>query len=185
MAPYIPTLGTILVAIFTAGFGIYSYRQQKRADNENYVAQKEIDRKIELRNRRVKEYDRYLTAYRAYTSLYDFGDPPAEDSEDRVKAVNEYWLAYSSLFNIASDRVLVAASEFHELAWMDATDKDLADKESEKPFNEEFKERYATMILKMRHDISEKTELDRDTIVKRLPFNFSQASEPTKRQRAK
>jgi hypothetical protein len=164
----------VFLAFLTAVFGIISYVYQKRTE-----------RKIELRNRRVKEYDRYLTAYRAYTSLYDFGPPPAEDSEDRVKAVNEYWLAYSTLFNIASDRVLLAASEFHKLAWMDATDKDLADKETEKAFNEEFKDLYTTMILKMRHDVSEKTELDSDTIAERLPFNFSKASEPAKCERAK
>jgi hypothetical protein len=34
------------------------------------------------------------------------------------------------------------------------------------------------MILKMRHDVSEKTELDSKTIAERLPFNFSKASEP-------
>jgi hypothetical protein len=164
----------VSVAFLTALFGIVSYVYQKRTE-----------RKIELRNRRVKEYDRYLTAYRGYTSLYDFGDPPAEDSEDRVKAVKEYWLAYSALFNIASDRVLRATSAFHKLAWMDATDKDLADKKTEEKFNEDFKELYTTMILKMRHDFSEKTELDSKEIAERLPFNFSKASEPAKCERAK
>ena len=105
MAAYIPTLGTILVAIFTAGFGIYSYRQQKRADNENYVAQKEIDRKIELRNRRMKDYERYLTAYRTYESLYDFGRTPAVDSKERIAAVNEYWISYGNLFHTIQDPV--------------------------------------------------------------------------------
>jgi hypothetical protein len=162
----------VFLAFLTAVFGIASY-----------VYQKQTERKIELRNRRVKEYDRYLTAYRGYTSLYDFGHPPAEDSEDRVKAVKEYWLAYSTLFNIASDRVLLAASEFHKLAWMDATDKNLADKETEKAFNEEFKDLYTTMILKMRHDISEKTELKMETVEERLPFNFSKASEPARCER--
>jgi hypothetical protein len=94
----------------------------------SYVNQKRPERKVELRNRRVKEYDRYLTAYRGYTSLYDFGSTPAQDSPEKIKAVNEYWLAYSNLFNIASDRVLLAASEFHKLAWMDVTEKNLADK---------------------------------------------------------
>jgi hypothetical protein len=162
----------VIVALLTALSGILTYVYQKRTE-----------RKIELRNRRVKEYDRYLTAYRAYTSLYDFGDPPAQDSPERIKAVNEYWLAYSNLFNIASDRVLLAASEFHELAWMDVAEKNLADEETERAFNEEFKKRYTTMILKMRHDFSEKTELDEDKIAKRLPFDFSKASEPAKCER--
>ena len=164
----------VSVAFLTALFGIVSYVYQKRTE-----------RKVELRNRRVKEYDRYLTAYRGYTSLYDFGPPPADDSEDRVKAVNEYWLAYSNLFYIASDRVLLAVTEFHQLAWMESTDRDLADEETEKAFNQEFKALYTTMILKMRHDVSEKTELKRETVEERLPFNFSKASEPAKCERAK
>ena len=165
---------TVIVAVVTALLGMASYLYQKRTDM-----------KVELRNRRVKEYDRYLTAYRGYTSLYDFGPPPAEDSPEKIKAVNEYWLAYSNLFNIASDRVLLAASAFHKLAWMDATDKDLADKKTEEKFNEDFKELYTTMILKMRHDFSEKTELDSKEIAERLPFNFSKASEPAKSVQAK
>jgi hypothetical protein len=165
---------TVVVAVVTALLGMASYLYQKRTDM-----------KVELRNRRVKEYDRYLTAYRGYTSLYDLGPPPADDSEDRVKAVNEYWLAYSSLFNIASDRVLLAVTEFHQLAWMESTDRDLADEETEKAFNEEFKALYTTMILKMRHDVSEKTELKRETVEERLPFNFSKASEPAKSVQAK
>jgi hypothetical protein len=165
---------TVVVAVVTALLGMASYLYQKRTDMN-----------VELRNRRVKDYDRYLTAYRAYTSLYDFGPPPAEDSEGRVKAVNEYWLAYSNLFYIASDPVLLAVTEFHQLAWMDSTAWNLADKKKEEEFNQEFKTLYTTMILKMRHDVSEKTELKRDTVEERLPFNFSKASEPAKSVQAK
>jgi hypothetical protein len=165
-------VSAVFLALLTALLGIVSYVYQKRTE-----------RKVELRNRRVKEYDRYLTAYRGYTSLYDFSPPPAEDSPEKIKVVNEYWLAYSNLFNIASDRVLLAASAFHKLAWMDVTEKNLADEETEKAFNEEFKDLYTTMIMKMRHDFSEKTELDEDTIAERLPFNFSKASEPAKCER--
>jgi hypothetical protein len=170
MAAFITTAAGIVTALL----GMASYLYQKRTDM-----------KVELRNRRVKEYDRYLTAYRGYTSLYDFGPPPADDSENRVKAVNEYWLAYSNLFYVASDRVLLAVTEFHQLAWMESTDRDLADEETEKAFNEEFKALYTTMILKMRHDFSEKTELKRETVEERLPFNFSKASEPAKSVQAK
>ncbi len=165
MTAYIPTLGTILVAIFAAIFGIYSYRQQKRVDNENYVAQKEIDRKIELRNRRMQAYEQYLTAYRKNALLYDRDPPPADDSEDVVKAVGEYWLAYSSLFQIASDPVILAVSEFHQFAWIEyptASDEAV----------QRFKVLYATMIMEMRNDVSERTELSRDLIQDRLPFNF-------------
>ena len=166
MSDYIPTLVTIAVALFTAIFGIYSYSKQKAVDRENYVAQKETDRKIELRNRRMQEYERYLTAYRKYSSLYDFDPPPAENSEDRKKAVNEYWLAYSNLFHIASDSVLLAVSEFHNWAWIE--DPDITNETVEK-----FKALYAEMIIEMRKDVSERTKLSRDVVQDRLPFNFS------------
>ena len=165
---------TVVVAVVTALLGMASYLYQKRTDMN-----------VELRNRRVKEYDRYLTAYRGYTSLYDFGPTPADDSEDRVKAVNEYWLAYSNLFYVASDPVLLAVTEFHQLAWMDSTNWDLADEEKEETFNQEFKALYTTMIMEMRNDVSEKTELKRAIVEERLPFNFSKASEPAKNVQAK
>jgi hypothetical protein len=191
MAAYLPvllpTLGTILVAIFTALFGIYNYRKQKQVDSQNYVAQKvidrqsyaeekETDRKIELRNRRMKDYESYLTTYRGYISLYDFDPPPADNDEDRIKAINEYWLAYSNLFQIASDSVLLAVADFHELAWL--MEGGLQDE----AYEEEFRDRYATMIIEMRKDAFEKTELQKNEVEQRLPFSFSPASKPAKEE---
>jgi hypothetical protein len=188
MAAYIPTLGTILVAIFGAVWGIYSYRQQKRIDRENYVAQKQIDRedyaaeketerKIELRNRRMKEYERYLTAYRTYISLYDFDPPPADNSKAVIEAVNEYWLAYGNLFHIASDPVLMAVSDFHNWAWIENPP---LTNETVKKFND----LYAKMIITMREDVSERTELSLEEVKNRLPFNFA-PREDTKSETAK
>jgi hypothetical protein len=160
MTAFITTVG---VAFVTAVLGIASYVYQKRTD-----------RKVELRSRRMKEYERYLTAYRGFNSLYDFGPPPTENDEDRVKAINEYWLAYSNLFHIASDSVLLAVADFHKLAWMGETDL------TGEAYDQEFKDLYATMIIEMRTDAFEKTELQKEKVKQRLPFNFSPASKPAK-----
>src|SRR5215217_3969599 len=106
----VPILGSVVVAAFTAAFGIYSYSRQKRVDRENYVEQKDTDRKVELRNLRMKAYERYLAAYREWSGL-------EEGSDEETKALHEYWDAYSSLFQTASDPVLLAATEFHALVW--------------------------------------------------------------------
>jgi hypothetical protein len=160
MTAFITTVG---VAFVTAVLGIGSYVYQKRTD-----------RKVELRSRRMKEYERYLTAYRGYTSLYDFDPPPAENDEDRINAINEYWLAYSNLFHVASDSVLLAVADFHKLGWMGDTDL------TGEAYDQEFKDLYATMIIEMRKDAFEKTELQKEKVEERLPFNFSEASKAAK-----
>lgn len=149
----------VTVAIVAALFGLNSYRNQKQ-----------IDRTVDLRNRRMKEYERYLTAFRRYSSLYDFDPPPAENDKDRIKAVNGYWLAYSNLFQIASDSVLLAVTDFHKLAWMGDTDL------PEEAFDREFQRLYATIIIEMRKDAFEETELQTELVEQRLPFDFSQGN---------
>src|SRR5215211_3542124 len=146
---------TVAVAFVTAVLGIASY-----------VYQKHTDRKVELRNRRMQEYEHYLTAYRKFISLYDFDPVPADNSEDVIKAINEYWLAYSNLFHIASDSVLLAVSEFHNWAWIE--NPELTDETVGR-----FNTLYAQIIIEMRKDVSEKTELSKDVVESRLPFNFS------------
>src|SRR5215211_5730048 len=148
---------TVAVAFVTAVLGIASY-----------VYQKHTDRKVELRNRRMQEYEHYLTAYRKFISLYDFDPVPADNDEDRIKAINEYWLAYSNLFHIASDPVLLAVADFHKLAWMEDTNL------TGEAYDQEFKDLYATMIIEMRKDAFEKTDLQKEKVEQRLPFNFSQ-----------
>jgi hypothetical protein len=64
MSAYIPALGAIAVAVFTAIWGAIIYPRQKAVDRQNYAdqkaidrdeyaAQKKTDREIELRNRRM------------------------------------------------------------------------------------------------------------------------------------
>jgi hypothetical protein len=77
-------------------------RMNARIDREQAAAQREIDRMIEVRKRRTTAYERYLAAFRGVNSMYYF-EPQPENSEKVIKAVNEYWLAYVSLFHIASD----------------------------------------------------------------------------------
>jgi hypothetical protein len=168
----VPILVAVIPTAAAAIFGVITYRQQKRVDRENYTAQKKTDREIELRNQRMKGYDHYLTAYRGYTSLSDFHPPPAENDQDRIKAINEYWLAYSSLFQIAEDPVLLPVTEFHELAWMRNTD--LVDA----AFDDRFKDLYATMVIEMRRDAFVETNLEKDLVKERLPFNFSERRRP-------
>ena len=165
MSVYIPTIGTILVAVVTAIFGIFSYKQQKREDSKNYVEQKRIDREVDLRKQRIEDYERYITAYQKDTSLYDFDPRPTETSEAKLQARSEYWVAYSNLFQIASDPVLRAASDFHKFWWeYDSTDEEQ---------NEEIASLYAKMIMAMREDVSEKTNMTLEDIEGRVPFVFT------------
>jgi hypothetical protein len=151
------------LAFVTAVLGIGSYWYQKRTD-----------RNIELRTRRMQAYEKYLTAYRKDILLYDQNPPPADDSEEVVKAEAAYWLAYSSLFQIASDSVIIAVADFHQCAWIE-------DPTASPESIEQFKVRYADMIKKMRVDVSEKTKLSEHKIKAHLPFNFGfyfQENEP-------
>ena len=99
----IPILVAVVPTVIAALIGVRTYREQKKVDRENYVRQKDTDRSKELRAQRKQAYEGYLTAYRKYTSLYDFDPQSADNSEAIIKAVNEYWLAYSNLLHIASD----------------------------------------------------------------------------------
>jgi|SRR5215210_2913686 len=177
MSAYVPALAAIAVAVFTAVWGAIIYPRQKVIDRQNYVAQKAIDRdeyaaqkktdrEIELKNQRMKEYNRYLTAYGQNTTLYDYGHNPVPDSPEVVASVNEYWLAYRSLFQIASDPVLLAVTEFHKIYWMD--DHDLTGD----AYFQRFKSLYAAMIIEMRNDAFEETKLHKGIVEDRIPFYY-------------
>jgi hypothetical protein len=186
MSVYIPALGAIAVAVFTAIWGaiIYprqkavdrqNYADQKAIDREEYAAQKKTDREIELRNRRMKEYESYLTAFRKDARLYDYGRTPAEDSKEKIETVNEYWLAYGTLFQLAPDPVLLAVADFHKFAWLREPPGVTGD-----AYDQRFKTLYAAMIIEMRRDAFEETELPQELVEELLPFNFSPASDPTR-----
>lgn len=70
------------------------------------------------------------------------------------------------MFQIASDPVLLAATDFHKFAWIQDTDL------SGSAYRERFKDLYATMILAMRKDAFEATELPKELIEERLPWYF-------------
>jgi hypothetical protein len=150
----IPVLGTFVVAIVTAAFGLRNYRQQR-----------EIDRKVELRNRRAKEYERYLTAY-ADVRRWDGVD------DDKHEAANlKYYRAYHNLFQVASDPVLKAATEFHNsVAWGGEPH------EAGEEYGKRFKKLYGRMILAMRKDAFEATEIPEAVIVERLPWYFEEST---------
>lgn len=151
----IPILVAVVPTVIAALIGVFTYREQKKTD-----------RNIELRNRRMQAYESYLTAYRKYLALYDFDPQPPDNSKAVIKAVNEYWLAYSNLFHVASDPVLRAVSDFHNWAWVENP-----------PLTEEnvgkFNALYAKIIITMREDVSERTELSLEEVENRLPFNFA------------
>jgi hypothetical protein len=162
-------ISAVVGIVLTAYYTLRSYRLQKQTDRE-----------IALRDSRMKAYERYLKAFRGDISLYDFGHTPAKDSPVKIKAVNEYWLAYSNLFQIAPDSVLLSVTDFHKLGWMEDT------KLRDEAFYQEFKRLYAKMIIEMRKDTFKKTEfetteLKQDVVEKRLPFAFP--SKPTEEDR--
>jgi hypothetical protein len=178
VAASIGAISAVGGVVLTAYLSLRSYRQQKNVDHENYAAQKaidrqeyaaqkETDREIELRNLRMKEYERYLTAFRGVTSLYDFDPPPAENSKERIAAVNELRFAYSNLFQIASDPVLTAVTAFHKLAWNYETDL------KGEAFNQEWRHLYANMIVEMRRDAFAKTQLRNEVVEQNVPFDLS------------
>jgi len=147
----IPILVAVVPTIGTAIFGLWSYGQQRR-----------VDREVDLRNQRRKDYERYITAYQKDTSLYDYDPRPTETSEAKISARSEYWIAYSNLFQIASDPVVRATSNFHNFWWE-------YDPSNQEQFNE-FSALYAKMIVAMRVDVSERTELSLEEMRERVPF---------------
>jgi hypothetical protein len=149
-------LGIVVAALVTSKLAIRTYRAQKR-----------IDRADSLLDQRQKANHRYLTAYRAYTSLYDFGPPPAENEKKRTEAVSEYWLAYSDLFQLATEPVLLAVTDFHNFAWMEVTDL------TGEAYDQEFKRQYAAMIIEMRRDAYPDTAVfDEAEVLRKLPLPF-------------
>jgi hypothetical protein len=106
----------------------------------------------------MKDYERYLTAYRDFVRLEVF------DEEESART--EYWGAYSNLFQIASDPVLLAVTEFHRLAWKNS------DSLEDDNWYRAFRQSYASMVVEMRKDAFEKTRLSTSPVEERLPFNL-------------
>jgi hypothetical protein len=161
-ATVLAVVGGVIAAIITAMYQLFATMSARQSQ--------QIDRMIELQNRRRDAYQRYLAAFNGYSSLFDLYPPPAESSKERIEAVKEYWLAYGSLFQIASDPVLLAASDFHKVAWVNDTDL------TGEAYDQEFKTLYATMIIEMRKDAFERTELSQKLVEERIPFDLNPRS---------
>lgn len=150
MLAYLPATATLLVALIGVFSAIYSYRSQK-----------ETDRHVELRNRRMKDYESYLSAYASTFAWVEEGSP------EEAAATKEYWRAYNNLFQVASDPVLLAVTDLHTFAWLQKTEL------SREDWAQGFRRLYADMILKMRVDAFERTELERHVVEQRLPFDLA------------
>jgi hypothetical protein len=163
-ATFLTFFGAVVGAVITATYqlvSLFSARQERRAD-----------RAIELQKLRREAYESYLAAYNQYASLYD-DYPPADNDAQVMDARNEYWRAYRGLFHIAPDEVLLAATEFHKLAF---TSTDV----TEEAYIEKFRDLYATMLGEMRNDAFGQTFLSKTMIEERLPIYIPPASSETR-----
>ena len=150
---------TAVYQSITQIFGIYSARKQRQVDREN-----------ELQSRRAEAYQRYLTAYhRAFAKRNSANHEPAQGQD---KAEEAYWLAYSNLFQVASDTVLLSVFDFHEAAWINVGDL------TGDAYDTMFRERCAAMLLEMRTDGDRMTRLVPREIEKRIPFRMQVANKP-------
>jgi hypothetical protein len=149
-------LGLVVAALVTSKMAVRNYREQKR-----------IDHAASLLDQRQQANRRYLTAFRVYVSLYAFDPPPADNESKRIEAVGEYWVAYSDLFQLATEPVLLAVTNFHRKEWMGDTDL------TGHAYEAEFKKLYAEMIIEMRRDAyPDTTVLDEAELIRELPLPF-------------
>jgi hypothetical protein len=128
--------GTILAASITANRGLRNYREQKDADRE-----------YDLIKRRQQEYERYLTAFgRA-------GRWKGNNPQKHEEAEAEYHEAHDNLLLIGSDGVIIAANAFHS-QYVSRDPREWR----------ETKRRYADLVIAMRKDGFEETELTNEEI---------------------
>jgi hypothetical protein len=166
-------VAAVITAVYQT-FSILSARYERRQDRE-----------IESRNRRREAYERYLTAFQDYSALWDpltsdsgGTDTPfayrkgnREEAETEIaQAANEYWRAYRGLFHVATDAVLSAVTEFHMFGWLQDTDL------TDEAFEEEFRVRFAAVLIEMRKDAFVTTQLPQSTIEQLLPYNLGLAA---------
>lgn len=147
MSALIPIMGTILVAVVTAAFGILSYRTQK-----------ETDRQVDLRKQQRTAYENFLESY------YDWTFTESGTDEDR-KADDKYRHAYFKLFPLASDRFLRAAMDFHTYA-REEPYPDFAKKAD----REKFEELWSNLILEMRKDAEVESRVSKSEIEAHIPW---------------
>ncbi len=136
----------------------------------SYVKQKESDREEDVRTRRAEEYEGYIKAFREV--VYHAGrlhQPGGDDANTQWflgEARARYDGAYNYLTVIASDRVFLRATDLHERLSQHYEgeivnpDKMRADGQ--------IKDLYTELIVAMREDCFEATELSKEQINPRL-----------------
>jgi hypothetical protein len=184
----IGVLGTWLGAALTAHLALRNYRDQKEADRDYYKVQKETDRDYYKDQKetdrqdantkaRAKIYKKYLTAYASVMAWPEDGDPA-----DYAKRYEQYYDAYHDLFQVAEDDVFEATTAFHQIAWREGIVSVPA--EEEESYKEKWKKAYAQMLIAMRADAFEKTDLPVEEIAQRLPWYWGDKAEPNRRATA-
>lgn len=91
------------------------------------------------------------------------------DDPEKEKALrSEYNIAISNLYLMAPDDVMLAVSKYH---WSNVPTGPTSDEGNElTPVDG--KQLYSTMIMTMRRDVFEETELDIDQFGEHLPWNW-------------
>jgi hypothetical protein len=143
----VPVLGTALIAFLAAWSGIRNYRKQKA-----------IDREVELRNIKAKAYERYLATYFDLERVWG--------TEEFEQATLKYSQAHHRLFQVASDDVLLSVAKLHQHVWATPT--------SQEGWLDTWKDLYATMLLDMRQDAAEATNIPKEQIIEFLPWSFGE-----------
>jgi hypothetical protein len=166
MAPYVPIFQSLITATGVVTAAVVAAILARRS----YVKQKESDREEDLRMKRAGEYEGYIKAFREVVYHAERLHQPGRDDEKTEWFLGEararYDEAYNYLTVIASDRVFLRATDLHERLSQHYdgesidTDKMRAD--------EEIKNLYTELIVAMREDCFEATELSKEQINPRL-----------------
>jgi hypothetical protein len=140
----VPAAGTVVAAVILAVAGIVGYRQQKEAD-----------RKHELIQHRQDEYQAYLLAFQQ-ASRWKGVDPWKHAEAEAL-----YHDTHNNMLLTASDEVINAANAAHNYY----TESDQVDWRK-------YKKLYAEMIIAMRKDGFERTNLSLGEVAKNIPWTI-------------
>ncbi len=151
MQDYLPVIANLIIA---AG-AIWAARTAAKLGVKGYREQKKQDREEELIKRRQLEYERYLTAFS------NAGRWKGVDDEKHAEAEAEYHEAHSNLLLVGSDDAITAANKFHRYYV-----------HAERVDPREVKMRYAAMIVAMRKDGFEETELSVREVAMNIPWTI-------------
>jgi hypothetical protein len=178
-------LAIVIAAVATALLGVWGYRAQKKEDHkaalktkrqgayEQYIAafgnanhwKTNVDdwkKRIAVLNREMKDADN--DNYDQRVEYYNYAIDKLRDAEDQHKASQaEYHAAHDNLLPAGSDRVIVAVNSFHTY---------YTDEPKRVPI--ELKIRYARMIIAMREDSFERTDLTVKGVAQNIPWTIDE-----------